>query len=703
MTAGAGATAREPTTTDAAGPVLQVADLAVSFSTERGLLRAVRGMSYEVRSGEVLGIVGESGCGKSVSALAVMGLLPTSARVSGSVRFRDRELLGLDDPQLSAIRGKGISMVFQDPLSAFTPVYTVGAQIAEAVRVHTETSRDEAARRAAELLDLVGIPDATRRARAFPHEFSGGMRQRAMIAMAIANDPDVIIADEPTTALDVTIQAQVLDVLRTAQEATGAAIVMITHDLGVMAGVADRLIVMYAGRPVEVASVDEVFHAPRMPYTLGLLGSLPRLDAAAGQPLTPVEGAPPSLVALPPGCPFAPRCPLQVGVCVEVEPGLDPTSASDHLAACHRSDEIEAGALGPADVFPVPPPAEPPIAAIPREERPVVLEVRELVKSFPLTRGALFRRRVGTIHAVDGVSFDLREGETLALVGESGSGKTTTVNEILTLAAPMAGSVVVLGRETSTLETSTRKEIRRALGMVFQDPSASLDPRMPVSDILAEGLRAHGVAKGQRRRRVGELLGLVGLDAGHASRYPQEFSGGQQQRVAIARALALDPKLIVLDEPVSALDVSIRAGVVNLLQRLKAELGLAYLFVGHDLSLVRHVADRVAVMYLGRIVEIGAVERVFGDAAHPYTRALLSAVPLPDPRRERGRRRIVLEGELPSPLDPPSGCRFRTRCPLFVAIEPERRQRCVDEDPMGRPQGEDHLAACHHAELRAPG
>ncbi|HSH23764.1 MAG TPA: ABC transporter ATP-binding protein [Acidimicrobiales bacterium] len=677
-----------------------MSDLSVSFSTERGPLRAVRAMSYDVAPGEVLGLVGESGCGKSVSALAVMGLLPDRAEVGGSVRFRGRELLGLDDPQLSAIRGKGISMIFQDPLSSLTPVYSVGDQIAEAVRVHQEGSRKQAKRRAVELLDLVGIPDAARRSGAFPHEFSGGMRQRVMIAMAIANDPEVIIADEPTTALDVTIQAQVLQVLRTAQQATGAAIVMITHDLGVMAGFADRLVVMYAGRPVEHGSVDDVFLTPRMPYTMGLLGALPRLDSNDRRPLTPVEGAPPSLIDLPPGCPFAPRCPLRVDVCVEAEPALEPIGSGGHLAACHRSAEIEVGGLATADVFPVPAPVEPAPIEHRRQERPAVLEVRELVRRFSLTRGSLLRRRVGTVHAVDGVSFDLREGETLGLVGESGCGKTTTVNEILVLAPPMGGSVAVLGRETSTLEAAARKELRRDVGVVFQDPSASLDPRMPVGDILAEGLRAHGVAKAERQRRVGELLRLVDLDANHVSRYPQEFSGGQQQRIAIARALALNPKIVVLDEPVSALDVSIRAGVVNLLQRLKADLGLAYLFVSHDLSLVRHVADRVAVMYLGRIVEIGAVERVFSDPAHPYTRALLSAVPVPDPHRERARHRVILVGELPSATDVPSGCRFRTRCPLFAVIDPERQERCVNEDPAALLQGDDHRAACHHTDLR---
>jgi peptide/nickel transport system ATP-binding protein len=697
-TTGAGTGTAGPATGAA---VLEVSDLEVSFPSESGTVTAVRGVTYEVAPGEVLGIVGESGSGKSVSALAIMGLLPSTARIRGSVRFRGRELLALDDGELTQIRGQGISMVFQDPLSALTPVYTVGDQIVEAVRIHQEVGRDEAKRKAVELLELVGIPNAKERARAFPHEFSGGMRQRVMIAMAIANDPDVIIADEPTTALDVTIQAQILDVLETAQEATGAAIVMITHDLGMIAGFADRVMVMYAGRPVETGSVDDIFYRPRMPYTLGLLGSLPRLDATERQPLTPVEGNPPSLINLPQGCPFTPRCPLRLSVCQELEPVLDPTGHPGHSAACHRHREIEAQGLTATDVFPAPVAGDPAVARLPRDQRQAVLEVENLVRRFPLTRGAVFRRVVGTVHAVDGVSFDIREGETLGLVGESGCGKTTTINEILTLAKPMEGRIVVLGKNTTELDRKGRKDIRRNLSVVFQDPMASLDPRMPIGDILAEGLRAYGVDKDKRNARVRELLRLVGLGPEHASRYPAEFSGGQRQRIGIARALALEPKVIVLDEPVSALDVSIRAGVINLLEQLRAKLGLAYLFVAHDLSVVRHIADRVAVMYLGRIAEIGTVERVFDAPAHPYTQALLSAIPLPDPRRERERQRIILEGDLPSPADPPSGCRFRTRCPLFATLSPEKAQRCIDEEPVPYPQGGDHAAACHYAEARA--
>ncbi|MBE1586119.1 dipeptide ABC transporter ATP-binding protein [Nonomuraea angiospora] len=665
-------------------PVLEVTDLNVSF----GGVPAVRGVSYHVEPGEVLGIVGESGSGKSVTSAAVMGLLPPGARVTGSVRLHGKELIGASERELTSFRGKAISMVFQDPLSALTPVYRVGDQIAEAVRVHQRVSKETALVKAVELLELVGIPRPAERALAFPHEFSGGMRQRVVIAMAIANDPDVIICDEPTTALDVTIQAQVLEVLKKAQRKTGAAIIMITHDLGVVAGFADRVLVMYAGRPVEVGDVDDIYYGMRMPYTVGLLGSIPRVDRGARQPLAPIEGSPPSPEALPPGCPFAPRCPMRIDACDEGEPPLFDVGAG-HRAACIRWQDVR--------------PREPVLVPVERGRRErgerTVLEVHGLVKEYPLLKGSIFKRRVGTVHAVAGVGFDIRQGETLGLVGESGSGKTTTLTQILELAAPQSGRIVVLGRDTARLSGPERKAIRRDMQVVFQDPLASLDPRMTVHDILAEPLRTHG----RRRpgRRVAELLALVGLDASHAARYPQDFSGGQRQRIGIARALALEPRLLVLDEPVSALDVSIQAGVINLLGSLKARLGLSYLFVAHDLAVVRHIADRVAVMYLGRIAEIGQVDAVFDAPAHPYTQALLSAIPLPDPVRERARERILLEGDLPSPANPPTGCRFRTRCPKFRGeLTDEQRTLCVNVEPEVRPLGEDQGAACHYAERR---
>jgi peptide/nickel transport system ATP-binding protein len=673
--------------------ILEVRDLTVTFP---GDIQAVRGVSYDVSRGEVLGIVGESGSGKSVTSLAIMGLLPRNAVVSGSVKLHDQELLGADEGRLTKVRGKSISMIFQDPLSAFTPVYSIGDQVAEAVRIHQRMARDKAAKRAVELLDLVGIPHPSARAKAFPHEFSGGMRQRAMIAMAIANDPDLLICDEPTTALDVTIQAQVLEVLKTAQQETGAGIVMITHDLGVIAGMADRVLVMYAGKPVEQGAVDDIYYRPRMPYTMGLLASIPRVDGDEG-PLVPIEGNPPSPAALPPGCPFAPRCPMKVDACDDEEPPLT-TIAGGRQVACIRSREIEFKGLTSADVFPVPviPPSD--VVRVPRGQRETVLELDDLVRHYPLMKGAVFKRRVGTVHAVDGISFDVAQGETLALVGESGCGKTTTLQQIMRLEAPQRGRVAVLGKDSAQLDRPTRAALRGDLQIVFQDPMAALDPRMPVGDIIAEPLRAHG--RKNVAARVTELLHLVGLAPEHAERYPQHFSGGQRQRIGIARALALEPRLIVLDEPVSALDVSIQAGVINLLEELKNRLGLSYLFVAHDLGVVRHLADRVAVMYLGRIAEIGTVTNVYDHPAHPYTQALLSAIPVPDPGLERTRKRILLEGDLPSPADPPSGCRFRTRCPKFARLSEAERRRCVDEEPSVVPlaNAEDHATACHYAE-----
>jgi peptide/nickel transport system ATP-binding protein len=687
------------------GSILEVEDLAVTFRSEGGDVSAVRGVSYQLHAGEVLGIVGESGSGKSVSSLAVMGLLPDTARVTGTVRFDGRDLVGLSDRELTDLRGRRISMIFQDPLSALTPVYTVGDQIAEAVLAHNDVTREAAHARAVELLNIAGIPNAARRASAFPHEFSGGMRQRVMIAMAMANQPDVIIADEPTTALDVTIQAQILDVLKTAKEATGAAVVLITHDLGVVAGFADRVAVMYAGRIVEIGTVDDVFYRPRMPYTLGLLGSIPRLDLGRQQRLTPIEGNPPSVVHLPSGCPFWPRCPLRIEKCLEIEPELLPIQGHDpsHRAACHRSDEIEQRQLGSADIFPAQAqPSQSDPAA--REGRTTVLEVRDLVKQFPLMAKGMLRRRIGTVHAVDGISLDIRERETLGLVGESGCGKTTAIMEILNLVKPQSGTIVVLGRDTAALTPHDRFAIRRDLQVVFQDPLASLDPRLPIGDILAEPLETHGVPAADRSKRVRELLTLVGLQPEHANRYPQAFSGGQRQRIGIARALALEPKLVVLDEPVSALDVSIRAGIINLLEELQAALGLSYFFVAHDLSVIRHIADRVAVMYLGRFAEIGGVDEVFERPAHPYTQALLSAIPLPDPRKERQRRRIVLQGDLPNPADPPSGCRFRTRCQKFAnELTDQERTLCLEQHPPLQPRSgvPDHLDACHYASVEA--
>jgi peptide/nickel transport system ATP-binding protein len=602
------------------------------------MVNAVRGMTFHVDTGEVVALVGESGAGKSASAMAVVGLLPEYASVSGSIRLHGDELVGLSDQRMSAIRGKSIGTVFQDPMSALTPVYTVGDQIAEAIEIHQrDATRQSARRRAVELLELVGIAQPERRARSFPHELSGGERQRVVIAMAIANDPDLLICDEPTTALDVTVQAQILQVLKTARDVTGAGVLIITHDLGVVAEFADRALVMYAGRPVETATVDELYRNRRMPYTVGLLGSVPRLDAPVGARLVPIPGAPPSLAALPPGCPFAPRCPLVIDDCRAAEPDLlqmgpgaggPATSDSSHRAACIRTEQV-AGRTA-AEVYGIS--TAPPETAADADAS-VVLRVTDLVKTYKLTKGVVFRRQVGEVRAVDGISLELQQGKTLGIVGESGSGKSTTLHQILELAPPQAGSIEVLGIDVATLDAKARRALRGDLQVVFQDPVASLDPRLPVFDVLAEPLQANGFDKKRIDERVSELLGIVGLRAEDATRYPAEFSGGQKQRIGIARALALQPKILALDEPVSALDVSIQAGIINLLLDLQQRYGLSYLFVSHDLSVVKHLAHRVAVMYKGTIVEQGDSERVFSCPQHEYTRRLLAAVPQPEPNR----------------------------------------------------------------------
>lgn len=685
-------------------PILTVRDLNVSFPSEAGRVDAVRGVSFDLHPGKTLGIVGESGSGKSVTSLAVMGLLPSYAKITGSVNLGERELLGLTDEEMSSVRGKDMGMIFQDPLSALTPVFDVGTQLVEALKAHDKNLSKKAAwARAVELLDLVGIPNPERRVKAFPHEFSGGMRQRVVIAQAIANNPRVLIADEPTTALDVTIQAQILEVIEKAQEETGAGVIMITHDMGVVAGVADDVIVMYAGKPVETGSVDEIFYDPHMPYTIGLLGSIPRADRKSTDPLTPIHGNPPTVINFPDKCPFVDRCPVATAACSQKEPSLVPVAevTADgvfrHSAACVRAHEIVGGKLEGKELFPVPEMPEDVYAGVPREERKLVLEAKDLVKTFPLMKGSLLKRRVGSVYAVNGVSFDLRQGETLAIVGESGSGKSTTLLEIMDLGQGknLSGELYVDGEDVTKLSKRSRRAKRKNIQMVFQDPMGALNPRLTVKELIAEPLEAQNF-EGNVTERVRELMDTVGLKPEQMDRFPGAFSGGQRQRIGLARALATNPEIIVLDEPVSALDVSIQADVINLLEELKRKLGLSYLFVAHDLSVIHHIADRVAVMYLGRFVETGAVDEVFENPQHPYTQALLSAVPIPDPEVERNRQRTILVGDLPSPTENKPGCAFRSRCPLYKTLSAEGKELCDGATPQLKADQADHAWACHH-------
>ena len=668
-------------------PILEVRDLTVTFATDDGPLRAVDHLSYTLHRGRSLAVVGESGSGKSVSSLAVLGLVgERNATITGSVRLDGVELIGAPERQLREVRGKGIAMVFQDALTSLNPVLRVGNQIAEAISVHLPRAgrdRDAISRRVVELLDLVGIPDPASRAELYPHELSGGQRQRAMIAMALANDPAVLLADEPTTALDVTIQAQVLDVFERIQQRTDTALLLITHDLGVVAGVADEVLVMYAGRRVEQAEAEALYAHPGHPYTRGLMDSLPRLDRPRGSKLGRIPGQPPALTHLPVGCSFAPRCSAFVpGRCDQGEiPTLEPTPG--HLVACVRVGELPTATATGSDA-PAPSSDDPAARSTTRalDAAPLV-RVRELVKQFPV-RGSR-----DVVHAVSGVSFEVGEGTTLGVVGESGCGKSTVARLLLRLIEATDGGIEIDGMDVRTLSARDLRRFRGVAQIVFQDPYASLNPRLTVHSIVGEPLMLAGEHRRAIDTRVSELLDMVGLDPRFANRYPHEFSGGQRQRIGIARALARSPRLLVLDEPVSALDVSIQAGVVNLLTDLQEQLGLTYVFIAHDLAVVRHISDAVAVMYLGHIVEHAPAEALYEEPAHPYTQALLSANNIPDPTIERTRRRILLEGDVPSPINPPSGCVFHTRCPI---AEP----RCATEVPALIEHTPGHRVACHH-------
>jgi peptide/nickel transport system ATP-binding protein len=654
---------------------VKVENLSTVLDVAAGKLRAVDRISFEVKAGECFALVGESGCGKSMTALSLMRLLPEAARIeAGRVELGGVDLLRLPEAAMRAVRGKRVSMIFQEPATALNPVLTVGQQIEEVIRRHAPGGNPT--EKSIQLLRAVGLPNPEERYHQYPFQLSGGQRQRVMIAGALAVEPEVLIADEPTTALDVTIQAQILDLLAKLQAERGMALLLITHDLGIVAKMADRVAVMYAGEIVELAEREAFMRAPQHPYSQKLFAALPSPQRRA-EGLAVIRGQVPPLTQEFRSCRFADRCDFVFDRCrVEAPPLYEPLKG--HLARCFLRDR------GPAD-----PRKDSFVQREARVQEPVgqeLLRVRDLKVHFPIRKG-IFKRTVGQVKAVDGVSFELREGRTLALVGESGCGKTTTGKALLKLIEPTAGRIAFEGQDLTDRTRGGMHPLRRAMQIIFQDPFSSLNPRKTVRRAIEEVLAVHHlVPREGRRARVDELLERVGLSPELADRRPRQFSGGQRQRIGIARALAVGPEFIVADEPVSALDVSVQAQVLNLLVELQEELDLTYLFISHNLGVVRHVSRRVVVMYLGKIVEEAPTGELFAKPLHPYTQALMQAVPQLDP--DEVVEAPAVEGDLPNPINPPSGCHFHPRCPFAMDV-------CRSDYPALRRVSPGRVVACH--------
>lgn len=675
-------------------PLLQIDNLKTILHTGAAPVRAVDGLTLQIQRGETFALLGESGCGKSMTALSIMRLLPEAGEIiSGSVKLNRDDLLLKSEASMRSIRGKYISMIFQEPMLSLNPVLTVAEQIGEVLKRHLNLHGTALQERVLEILCQVGIPDATRRMTEYPFQFSGGMKQRVMIAMALACEPELLIADEPTTALDVTIQAQVLDLMRNLQQRNDTAILLITHDLGVVAEMADRIAVMYAGEIVETADRDRFFNNPAHPYSQKLFAALPG-RSKRDQGLAMIKGDVPSLSGKFIGCRFAGRCEYAWDLCRTTTPEWSEVTTG-HKVRCHlHGSNAEASVKSQAIVEK----SRLMITSVPHTpaNNSKLLCITNLKVHFPIYKG-LVKRVVGHVKAVDGVSLSISQGRTLALVGESGCGKTTVGKSILQLITPTAGSVCYDGLELVGLERKQLREKRAEFQIIFQDPYSSLNPRMRIIDILEEGMNAlntkdggavrNGVSQinSSGEKKIDTLLKNVGLPPETKWRYPHEFSGGQRQRIAIARTLAVNPKLLICDEPTSALDVSVQAQILNLLKELQQGLGLAYLFITHNISVVEYLADEIAVMYLGRIVEYGSVDEVLNSPKHPYTQALLSAVPVV--KRESNRKVIHLYGDLPSPANPPSGCHFHPRCPKAMPV-------CSGEYPAETEFSEEHTVCC---------
>lgn len=669
-------------------PLLQVEDMITQFKTRHGTFEALKNISFHIYKGETVAIVGESGSGKSVSALSIIQLLETSGQVtSGSILFNDLKLNELSEEEIRKIRGKEIAMIFQDPMTCLDPVYTIGDQIMESIKIHEDLPKEEYYERAIELLRLVGLPDPEARMSSYPHQLSGGQRQRVMIAIALACKPNILIADEPTTALDVTVQAQIMELLKELQSEFGTAIILVTHDLGVVAEMADRVVVVYAGQVVEEANVYELFANSKHPYTKALLRSIPKIDTRKDEQLLAIKGSVPRLENMPSGCRFHPRCEFAGEQCKTSEPPIFQVNES-HTSKCWLQDEeIRTELLKQSkrnekvitaiEDYPVEQQQEP---------NEMLLKVENLKKYFPITKGVL-SKTVGHVKAVDGVNLTIHKGETVGLVGESGCGKSTVGRLVTGLLKQTEGSVQFSNENLETMNRATMKTLRRKVQFVFQDPYSSLNPRMLIKDIIGEPLEVHGLVKGKEKLdKIADLLETVGLSRDDIYKFPHQFSGGQRQRIGIARALATEPQLIICDEAVSALDVSVQAQILNLLKELQQKIGLAYLFISHDLNVVKYISHRISVMYLGEIVEIAPAEALFEKPLHPYSQALISAVPIPNP--EQKPERILLKGEVPSPSNPPEGCKFHTRC--IHATD-----KCKQIKPMMKEILPGQSVACH--------
>ncbi len=690
--------------------LLDVKDLRTEIALRTATVHAVDGLSFSVEPGETVGIVGESGCGKTMAAMSIMKLLPRNGHIAGGeVIFEGEDLVKVSNERMRKVRGNEIGMIFQDPMTSLNPTMTIGKQISESVILHRGVSRSEGLARAAEVLELVGLPRPQERLKDYPHQLSGGLRQRVMIAMALACDPKLLIADEPTTALDVTIQAQILSLLDRIKRELNMGIVLITHDMGVIAGRADRVVVMYAGNKVETAETISLFNNVRHPYTEALLASIPKLDSDKNQALYSIPGIPPDLRNPPKACRFAARCAFAVDKCRTETPHLEGPEGG-HQFACFFPRASSASEMGKAaqellaraeqnkaltarfgDELKIIEETGPVVeVTAPTADAEHILEFRNVSKEFPISSG-LFGRNPVVLHACSNIDLNIRKGETFGLVGESGCGKTTLGRMGTALESPTGGEIMFNGADMAKLSGRALREKRRDIQFMFQDPYASLDPRMRVQEIVGEPLVvARRGSSSEREERVRELMNEVGLPTDALSRYPHEFSGGQRQRLGLARAMALNPSVIVADEPVSALDVSVRSQVLNLMKRVQKSYGLTYMIISHDLSVVRYMADRLGVMYLGKIVETGSSDDIYERPAHPYTAGLLEAIPLPEPElaKQAVKDGSPIKGELPSPINPPSGCRFRTRCPYAKDI-------CAEEEPLLRSFGGEHRAACH--------